>query len=523
MANDIDIVIGAQDKATNVLDSVAGKVALFGGGIGAAVTGLKSGFDLIGNALSGIVGPINAASYAIDQLYDQARGLGESSGMLRVFQFAMQEAGNVSAEQSINALRKLQRVVGEVASDGVGEVASVFQQLQLDARSLSMESPVQQFLAVKNAIGSIQNVSERASIAQKVLGRSAAELMPALIGEADSFRESMLAAVDLGATIGESGAAGIASMNDSIDRASLGIEGLWNQISSALAPVIESIAIEVSSWLPPIIDLASRYLPSLIDASVQLAGVMADILEMSFTISTLQWWRTAEIAASEGRQVTWLRAVTEARQRASEQAQKNAEIAISASRGMISGERDLEGAINSRADAESKAALAAEQSSNRAYESVIARLERQYAVAVEGEDAVRFQEDVATARDDAERFRIEQLHRELELQKLLDDAEKERLKTEQEQLRVAERKKQEDDREREKRDQDILQREKNKKAVAPELQATESRLLTRGRTGLGPEALTAKHTFELVQRSKRQERLMERMLAKTGFTLEVVK
>ncbi len=241
MSADVNIVVGAEDRATKVLNSVASSVGSLGGtfaalgpavaGIGASLAGLAAGFITVQSAINGTV----EAANKIDALTDVATGLGASVPDLQAFQFAMSEAGNVDASQSIQALQKMQRIVGDIAGGQNENAAKLFEKLGLDAKALSMQGPVEQFLAVKQAIGGIENVSERASVAQQLLGKSASDLIPALISQQDEFNASMEAAKDLGLTVSEQGAAGIAAMNDSLGRVSAGFEGIYNQVAVAVA------------------------------------------------------------------------------------------------------------------------------------------------------------------------------------------------------------------------------------------------------------------------------------------------
>jgi len=99
VAGDIDVVIGAQDKASAVINAVASKASGFGSSLSSSL--LPSVTKLIGPlaaaaagflAVRSAISAVSEASTRIDALTDTAAGLGESVGELQAFQFAMGEA-----------------------------------------------------------------------------------------------------------------------------------------------------------------------------------------------------------------------------------------------------------------------------------------------------------------------------------------------------------------------------------------------------------------------------------------------
>jgi hypothetical protein len=481
---DIDIVIGAQDKASKVLDAVSlkvgsstsmlaslGPVAI---AAGAAIGGAAAAFF----SLQAAIGAVSSSANKIDDLSDVAKGLGESVGDVQAFQFAMEEAGNISAEQSVAALKKIQRTVGDIASGGDAAGLEIFDKLGLDAQQLSMQGPVAQFTAVKKALSEIENSSERAAVAQQILGKSASDLMPALLAEQQGFEDSMRAAEELGLVISDQGAAGIASMNDAVGRLYAGFEGLSNQVAVAVAPLIEEAATYLNSWIPPMIDVAERYLPTIVDYIALAAGDAYDLGKLLLSISTLDGSGIAE-ALNFDTGMENLKAIQEARQRAADEAIANAEAAKASASAIAAAEREVTEEIDKQADARERERQKAIDKS----QSIIEGLERQLAVMELGETAVKNMENLAAAANDEDRARIETLQNEIALRKEQEAIEKEQAKTNN-------------------------QPEVKPKTVGPaaELQAIESRLLTRGRGTDGPAEATARNTAairELINRIRK--------------------
>jgi hypothetical protein len=306
----------------------------------------------------------------------------------------MGEAGNVSAEKSIQSLQKLQKAVGEVATGGNAKAGEVFEKLGLDAAKLSMQGPVQQFEAVRQALGGIENVSERAATAQKIFGKSAADLIPVLLAQSGEFEASMNAAADLGAVVSEDGAAGIAAMNDAVGRVSLGFEGIANQVAVAVAPLVESIASTLAGWIPPVIELANQWLPTIVDSAAAMVGFATDFYLTMYKVTTLDFSGAFETATNalgeQGTAAQLILKVQEARNRAAEVANENAR-------------RNAE--IKAATLAIDKDELATEQAKVSEAEKTIAALEKKFAIATMGAEAVERQEQLATAATDADAHR----------------------------------------------------------------------------------------------------------------------
>jgi DNA repair exonuclease SbcCD ATPase subunit len=460
---DIDIVIGAKDDASAAINKLVGKIGGFSSsfamlgpiaiGVGAAIGGAAAAFF----SLSAAIDSVRSAADEIDALATTANGIGESVGKLQAFQFAMEEAGKVDAGKSIQALQKLQKTVGEVAGGGNAAGAELFKRLNLDAQALSLQGPIAQFNAVRNAIAGIENISERAAVAQQVFGKSAADLIPALTAQQDAFDESTAAAQALGLSVTEEGAAGIAGMNQAIGRATAGFEGLANQVAVAVAPAVEAAALAIAEFLPPVIQLATEWLPSIVDVTVTWAGHIRDAYATFQAISRLDF-AGAFVAANAGSGSRMLDEVNAARERAAQSARENAE--------KMRQIAEMTAALDNEA-------VEKQEAKASAAEKTAEQLERQLRVAQFGEDEVKKQEQIATATNDAERQRIMILQEQLAAQQALNKAAEDAKKAEEEALKI-QRKEAED------RAKEEQQKAEKLASFQPGTQAVESRLLTRG-------------------------------------------
>lgn len=409
MSDNVTIKIGAQDNASRVLDAVSSKV----GGMSSALStiapvaaGVTGAIAAVGGAFltlkAGVEGVL-AAAERIDVLADKAAGLGESVGSLQEFQFALNEAGNIDADKSIMVLEKLSATIGNIASGGNKEGAEVLKKLGLDAEQLSLEGPIAQFEAVQDALANINNASERAATAQKIFGKAALELLPALSAQSESMRESMEYAKSVNAAIGDDGASAVAAMNDAIGRVSLGFEGIFNTVAIELAPVVESIASTIAEYIPPLVEMTATLLPELVDGFAYVADNALAVAEAVGLIARRE--KTLAQAIDESRKNAAKRAEDMAQKRSERLAikvepevDKDADKAAKAVEKTIA---DLEKKLNlEQKIAELAAASPAGQVDMAAIEKAAA-------------DQIAKQEDLASATNEAERKRIAILHEQL--------------------------------------------------------------------------------------------------------------
>ena len=178
-------------------------------------------------------GTLSGAADRIDDLVNRSKILGESVPNLQKFEYAAAQLANLDAGSADAMLTKLSRSVGEAAS-GTAAMQANFQKLGLDFNKLAATSPVEQFMAVAEAISSIENPTLQIAAATDIFGKSGAELIPILTAGKTAIEELMSQTV----TIDPIDAEAVANANDALDAMSHSIDGLTNQIVAKLAPSV---------------------------------------------------------------------------------------------------------------------------------------------------------------------------------------------------------------------------------------------------------------------------------------------
>jgi hypothetical protein len=472
--SDVDITIGAQDKASSVINGVAGKVGGFGASLGAlgpvalGIGAVLGGVTIAVKGLTSAFDALAASAASIDEVAKSATSLGSSVSDLQSIELVLRQMTGIDAAGTTQALKEMQKRIGELASGaGSEEQRTILERLGLDAATLSTQSPLEQFTQLQSAISNVENAAERAAIADKLFGGDGAKLLPAFAADADSFAEAIGRAGASALTLSDAQAKGVEAMNDALDNATSSFSALVNQVMAELAPVIESIANQINEWLPPIVEIASMILPSLIDAMINVAGYASEIAIAFGQLSAFDF--SGAIGTMENLGSTsekWLANVEEARKR-SREAAENAASDQEAARATPP--------VDQRA-------IADQQAKQEAAEKTIAQLERQLAVTIQGEDAIRRQEELAMATNDVERERIAILQQQItaqEKQKELIEAQK---RAEEEAAKDRQKMLEEQAKERD-RIQGAIS------AFDPGVQAVQGRLLTRGDSDRSPEKI----------------------------------
>lgn len=464
---DVDIVIGAQDRASQVL-----------AGVGKGVSALSSGMKLLGpvavgaaTAMAGVTAGVvafNAAAEvvmerakAIDELAKAAARVGESAGDLQAFQFALGEIAGVDAETARQALAELRKSIGEALQGDQGKI-DILAQIGLDPASLSQGGPVEAFARIKDAIGGIENASQRAAVAEKLLGGEARKLMGLLSDQSDAFAQSMQAAEDLGLTISDAGAAGVEAMNDSLGRVSALIEGLVTQFTAELAPAIQ-IAAEAILDIAGGLDDTGITMRDVVDYTVGFVGLLQDAASILQQIGEAQEYISTLGATGDLSFDVQLGNAERLLVELEAKRQANARAAANRAAERIGEARAQAEAVAEAASKETEAEAAKET----AAEKTLAQLEKQLEILRLGSDEYERQQQLATATTDAERERIAALQSEIAAREAM--AEKER-----------------------QAQQDAEQKQSALANAQTGTTAVESRLLTRGPARNKMEELTEK-------------------------------
>jgi TP901 family phage tail tape measure protein len=183
------------------------------------------------------------------EVADLSKKTGVAASSLSALGYAGQLSG-VSLGDLGGALAKMNK--------NLGEQSGAFAKLGLSLDQLRRMSTEEQFLAVADAINSIQDPAQRTAAAVGVFGKSATNLFPLIDGGAASIRNMTDEARKMGVVISDEAAAKGDALGDSFDRLAAATRGVANAFGEALAPAYTRFNDQLSPLLAAIGDFVRR-------------------------------------------------------------------------------------------------------------------------------------------------------------------------------------------------------------------------------------------------------------------------
>ena len=201
-------------------------------GFGSSVVGLGAKVAGMGTAIvGGLTGAILHFADAGSALNDMSARTGIGTTALAELGYAAGMAG-ASMESVESGVKKMQKNMG-----GIGPESKKAQEA-LAAMGLSMDmisglAPEDQFQAIAESIGSIQDPSQKAAAAMAVFGGTGTELIPMM----ENIRELRAEARELGIAPSPESIAAADAIGDAIDRVKAVVSSAVFEIGAALAPM----------------------------------------------------------------------------------------------------------------------------------------------------------------------------------------------------------------------------------------------------------------------------------------------
>lgn len=194
----------------------------------AAVAGAAIGVKLVKDSLQ-----------AIDAQAKLARQLGTSSASMATLDRAAEMSG-ISMKSIEAGAKNLEVAMGE-AAQGTGTAVDTLDRLGLSVSDLEGMTLDQKLLTVNQALNENVPAAERAAAASDLFGKKAgfaiSQLTPEGIAEAKRQMEGF------GLAISDVDAAKIEAANDAMSSIGKAVEGVSQQVTIALAPILEELAL----------------------------------------------------------------------------------------------------------------------------------------------------------------------------------------------------------------------------------------------------------------------------------------
>lgn len=207
-------------------------------------TSLKTGFGVLKDTIG-----------RLDDLAAQADRLGVSTEFLSEIQEAA-KLSDTDIEALNGGLEKLEKNLGKATVEG-SDLTKMLKRAGLDASQLARQGPEEAFLAIAEAVASIEDPFQRAAFVTDIFGKSGQSLLGILSRGREGIAALRSEVRSLGGTLTSDGAAKISEADDAFKRLHIIMEGLKKDFAVAIAPdlvpLLQDIASAMRSDVLPIL------------------------------------------------------------------------------------------------------------------------------------------------------------------------------------------------------------------------------------------------------------------------------
>lgn len=228
----VNIPEGAKEALNGMVSMSTGSVVALGAIAAAVAVAIKAVKQLHEMTLE--------AASDVDDLVTQSMISGIDTQTLQGYQYAA-ELIDVPLETLTGSLTKVTRAMAS-ARDGTGASAEAFAQLgvSITDNNGNLRDSEDVFLDVVDALGQIENPTERDALAMEILGKSAQDLNPLILQGTDALRGLTEEAEANGYVLSTEQVEALAAVDDAFQRYSLTVDGVKKQLAADFAPASQA-------------------------------------------------------------------------------------------------------------------------------------------------------------------------------------------------------------------------------------------------------------------------------------------
>lgn len=292
---------GEEAKSSSADWSALGDVVA---GVGAAMAAVAAAAAAAiveaGKALTDFA--VQGAEYA-DNLLTMSTVTGMSTEKLQELQYAA-ELVDVSVDTITGSMKKNLSAMTKVR-DGNEKTAAVYDRLGvavLDANG-NLRDDEEVYWELINALGQVEDETERDALAMEVLGKSAQDLNPLIEAGAERMDEFAKQAHNAGYVLSDDTLEAFGDFDDQLRKLDVGATAAKNAMGTILLPVLTDLAGEgvdllgeftrgildangdmekmgevIDTVLPQVLDAIMEYLPEILDLAISIITAIADSL-----------------------------------------------------------------------------------------------------------------------------------------------------------------------------------------------------------------------------------------------------
>ena len=245
-----DAIGGAADKLGIQLPEGASKALNSLNGISAGTAAAVGGFAAVAAAIvkteKALIDMTKEAAAGAKEIETFASITGQSEQQVQQMQYASEKLG-VSYDRVRDSLKEITNKMQE-AENGSADTAAAFDKLKVSLRGQNGELRDAQdvFLDVIDALGNVENQSERDAIAMDLMSESAQELNPMIEAGRETIQQYAQAASDMGLVLEEDELKALTEVQSAFYDLEQQQKATKNQLAAEFAPYLTSFYSDMS-------------------------------------------------------------------------------------------------------------------------------------------------------------------------------------------------------------------------------------------------------------------------------------
>lgn len=245
-----DAIGGAADKLGINLPEGASKALNSLNGISAGTAAVAGGFAAVAAAIvkteKALIDMTKEAAEGAKEIETFASITGQSEQQVQQMQYASEKLG-VSYDRVRDSLKEITNKMQE-AENGSADTAAAFDKLKVSLRGQNGELRDAQdvFLDVIDALGNVENQSERDAIAMDLMSESAQELNPMIEAGRETIQQYAQAASDMGLVLEEDELKALTDVQSAFYDLEQQQKATKNQLAAEFAPYLTSFYSDMS-------------------------------------------------------------------------------------------------------------------------------------------------------------------------------------------------------------------------------------------------------------------------------------
>lgn len=235
----IDEYSGAEDEAAT---STEGFAAALSGPLSAAASAgvfiLKELAEAAKQAVAFLADAAREGAAYADEILTLSTNYGIATDKLQEYQY-MAELTDTSLDTITGSMSRLTRTMSS-ARDGSGDAAAAFERLGISIidSNGNLRDADSVFGEAIDALGSMQEGTERDALAMEIFGRSAQDLNSLIAAGADGIRAYADEARNMGYVLTDEQLSSLGALDDQFQRMDRTIEMIKNQLAAGMAPAL---------------------------------------------------------------------------------------------------------------------------------------------------------------------------------------------------------------------------------------------------------------------------------------------